>query len=169
MQLTQGLQKDKNNYAKEVILSPQSRQELHWWVLNTTSFNGSPIVTPSPDVTSHTDASQGGWEGVCSNQQANGKWSATEKCLILKINVLRVPLQHFKADKGQTFNYCFPQHKQHNSGGLHQSPGWDTFSSTTPTRTTVRELVREEQHIPSRSPRPRQIEEPCGPRASKIC
>ena len=88
VQLTQRLQQNHGSYAKEVELSAQSRQELHWWVLNTTSCNGSPIVTPSPDFTIYTDASKRGWGGVCSNQQANGKWSATEKHL--HINILEL-------------------------------------------------------------------------------
>ena len=85
VQLTQGLQQNHNSYAKEVVLSAQSRQELHWWFLNTTSCNGSPIVTPSSDFTIYADASKRGWGGVCSNQQANGKRSATEKHLHINI------------------------------------------------------------------------------------
>ena len=88
VQLTQGLQQNQNNYTKVVTLSPQSRQELHWWVLNIESCNGSPIVTPPPDLTIYTNASKRGWRGICLNQQANGKWSASEK--LLHINFLEL-------------------------------------------------------------------------------
>ena len=88
VQLTQGLQQNQNNYTKVVTLSPQSRQELHWWVLNIESCNGSPVVTPPPDLTIYTDASKRGWGGICLNQQANGKWSASEK--LLHINFLEL-------------------------------------------------------------------------------
>ena len=81
VQLTQGLQQNQNNYTKVVTLSPQSRQELHWWVLEIESCNGSPVVTPPPDLTIYTDASKRGWGGICLNQQANRKWSASEKLL----------------------------------------------------------------------------------------
>ena len=88
VQLTQGLQQNQNNYTKVVTLSPRSRQELHWWVLEIESCNGSPVVTPPPDLTIYTDPSKRGWGGICLNQQANGKWSASEK--LLHINFLEL-------------------------------------------------------------------------------
>ena len=63
VQLTQGLQQNQNNYTKVVTLSPQSRQELHWWVLEIEPCNGSPVVTPPPILPStQTRRNAGGEE-----------------------------------------------------------------------------------------------------------
>ena len=170
VQLTQGLQQNQNNYTKVVTLSPQSRQELHRWVLEIESCNGSPVVTPPPDLTIYTDASKRGWGGICLNQQANGKWSASEK--LLHINFFGIEKCfsiNSSTDKRQTFNNGVPQHGQHNRGGLRQSPGRDTFTQTTSTCPAVVELVRPEGHSSSRTSRPRQIEQPRGPGVSSIC
>jgi hypothetical protein len=87
-QLTLGLQSSLQSYEAEVNLSPLSKQELQWWIQNIELCNGSPVTTPPPDLTIFTDASKQGWGAVCDNQQANGKWSATEK--LLHINILEL-------------------------------------------------------------------------------
>ena len=89
-QLTLGLKNSLQSYEAEVNLSPLSKQELQWCIQNIELCNGSPVTTPPPraHLTIFTDASKQRWGAVCDNQQANGKWSATEK--LLHINILEL-------------------------------------------------------------------------------
>jgi hypothetical protein len=86
--LIRGLLNSNHNYEAEVCLSNKQTLEIQWWLQNITSVNGSPIVTPPPDITIFSDASKKGWGAVCNNHQTNGKWSATER--LLHINILEL-------------------------------------------------------------------------------
>ena len=86
--LIRGLNQINHNYEAPVSLSSQSLGEINWWLQNLETVNGSPIITPSSDLTIFTDASLTGWGAACGNIQTNGKWSATERQL--HINVLEL-------------------------------------------------------------------------------
>ena len=87
-QLTLGLRSSLQSYEVEVNLLPLSKQELQRWIQNIEFCDGSPVKTPPPDLMIFTDASKQGWGAVCDNQQANRKWSATEK--LLHINIVEL-------------------------------------------------------------------------------
>ena len=78
----------EHNYETEVNFWVKPIEELNWWVRNIVKVNGSPKITPKPDLTIFTDASKKGWGAVCNNLQTNGRWSAAEK--LLHINVLEL-------------------------------------------------------------------------------
>ena len=86
--LIRGLNQMNHNYEAPVSLCSQSLGEINWWLQNLETVNGSPIITPSSDLTIFTDASLTGWGAACGNIQTNGKWSATERQL--HINVLEL-------------------------------------------------------------------------------
>ena len=86
--LIRGLNQMNHNYEAPVSLCAQSLGEINWWLQNLETVNGSPIITPSSDLTIFTDASLTGWGAACGNIQTNGKWSATERQL--HINVLEL-------------------------------------------------------------------------------
>ena len=77
--LIRGLNQMNHNYEAPVSLCSQSLGEINWWLQNLETVNGSPIITPSSDLTIFTDASL---------IKTNRKWSATERQL--HINVLEL-------------------------------------------------------------------------------
>ena len=86
--LIRGLNQMNHNYEAPVSLCSQSLGEINWWLQNLETVNGSPIITPSSDLTIFTDASLTGWGAACGNIKTHGKWSATERQL--HINVLEL-------------------------------------------------------------------------------
>ena len=57
---------------------PSARVELAWWLKDTHSANGSPVLLPPPDMIITTDASKKGCGAVHQSLQTNGTWSQRE-------------------------------------------------------------------------------------------
>ena len=69
---------NQESYDALIVLSPSARVELAWWLKDTHSANGSPVLLPPPDMIITTDASKKGCGAVHQSLQTNGTWSQRE-------------------------------------------------------------------------------------------
>ena len=88
IRMIQALHASNQNFDVIITLDHDSLEELHWWVSNINSVNGSPIRSPAPTLFITTDASMTGWRAVCESQRTNGRWSDSERAQ--HINVLEL-------------------------------------------------------------------------------
>ena len=88
IRMIQALHSSNENFDVLITLDHNSLAELHWWVSNITSVNGSSIRPPAPTLFITTDASKTGWGAVCESQRTNGRWSDSERTQ--HINVLEL-------------------------------------------------------------------------------
>ena len=88
IRLIQALHASDQNLDVTITLDHNSLEDLHWWVSNINSVNGSPIRPPAPMLFIITEASTTGWSMVCESQCTNGHWSDSERTQ--HINVLEV-------------------------------------------------------------------------------
>ena len=90
IRMIQALHSSNQNFDVLITLDHNSLEELHWWVSNITSVNGSPerLEVPAPTLFITTDASKTGWGAVCESQRTNGRWSDSERTQ--HINVLEL-------------------------------------------------------------------------------
>ena len=88
IRMIQALHSSNQNFDVLITLDHNSLEELHWWVSNITSVNGSSIRPPAPTLFITTDASKTGWGTVCESQCTNGRWSDSERTQ--HINVLEL-------------------------------------------------------------------------------
>ena len=88
IRMIQALHASNQNFDVIITLDHDSLEELHWWVSNINSVNGSPIRSPAPTLFITTDASMTGWGAVCESQRTNGRWSDSERAQ--HINVLEL-------------------------------------------------------------------------------
>ena len=79
---------NKGSYQGTVLLDPQAREELQWWITNIKRVNGSPIHPPATEMVITSDASKMGWGATFGNLSTNGRWSKQESGL--HINVLEL-------------------------------------------------------------------------------
>ena len=84
----QALHSSNQNFDVIITLDHDSLEELHWWVSNINSVNGSPIRPPAPTLFITTDASKTGWGAICESQRTNGRWSDSKRAQ--HINVLEL-------------------------------------------------------------------------------
>jgi len=84
----QALKSNAKNYAQEIRLSPEARDELDWWITNMENHNGKAIISPYPDMTLVTDASKKGWGATNGVIPTQGLWSSQEQ--LWHINVLEL-------------------------------------------------------------------------------
>ena len=76
--MIQALHLSNQNVDVPITLDHNSLAELHWWVSNITSVNGSPIRPPAPTLFITTYVSKTGWGTVCESQRTSGRWSDSE-------------------------------------------------------------------------------------------
>jgi len=81
MCLRESLSSGGQNYQSVVTLSPQAREDLHWWEQHLTSWNGRSLILPPSTLTIISDASQQGWGATCEGVTTRGPWSPHEKTL----------------------------------------------------------------------------------------
>jgi hypothetical protein len=67
------------SYESKVTLTPESKEELRWWVLHLQQVNGKSIISPGPDVVIQTDASLLGWGAVSNGRTVRGHWTPEEQ------------------------------------------------------------------------------------------
>ena len=86
--LIQQVALNKESYQGTVLLDPQAREELQWWITNIKRVNGSPIHPPATEMVITSDASKMGWGATFGNLSTNGRWSKQKSDL--HINVLEL-------------------------------------------------------------------------------
>ena len=86
--LIQQVALNKGSYQGTVLLDPQAREELQWWITNIKRVNGSPIHPPATEMVITSDASKMGWGATFGNLSTNGRCSKQESDL--HINVLEL-------------------------------------------------------------------------------
>ena len=86
--LIQQVALNKGSYQGTVLLDPQAREDLQWWITNIKRVNGSPIHPPATEMVITSDASKMGWGATFGNLSTNGRWSKQESDL--HINVLEL-------------------------------------------------------------------------------
>ena len=71
------LRENKGNFGAFMKLSPSSRADLNWWILN---VNSSSKLISHGELELHiqTDASANGWGGVWGEQRTGGRWNQQE-------------------------------------------------------------------------------------------
>jgi hypothetical protein len=76
------------SYEAPVLLTPQAREELRWWIAHMQAWNGRGVLTPQPDLIIETDVSTKGWGTQCMGVRTGGIWSQAER--LLHINCLEL-------------------------------------------------------------------------------
>ena len=54
------------------------RDELYWWIKNTTADTFKLIDSVEPELEIFTDASLLGWGAVCNGVESNGPWTVED-------------------------------------------------------------------------------------------
>ena len=68
-----------NKYNTVLSLTSASKEDLQWWLTNTTAPMGAPVCPSEPSITVHSNASNQGWGAVLKGQsQTGGVWSPEE-------------------------------------------------------------------------------------------
>ena len=88
----EALHKTKGSFEALMQLSPESREDLSWWV-RTLPQTYKQIDVSNPDIQVTTDASKIAWGTVCLGETTQGLWSASEK--LRHINELEILAVHF--------------------------------------------------------------------------
>ena len=78
-------------------LNSNSQAELHWWLQNVATVNGSTINPPPPDLYITTEASKASWGACCLGLTANGRWSPLEAKQHIKVLELKAAFLATKA------------------------------------------------------------------------
>lgn len=87
---------EHKSYGTKVPLTPETREELRWWIHYMDQHNGRAILSPGPDVVIDTDASKTGWGATNQITDANGFWTAEEAAEhinVLELRAVRLGIQ----------------------------------------------------------------------------
>ena len=99
------LEANSQNYQSPVQLSPQAVEDLQWWVLHLSTWNGRSLITQQASLTITTDASLQGWGATCNGIQTRGPWSPQEQTLhinCLELLAATLAVQSFAKEKSGT-------------------------------------------------------------------
>ena len=77
-----------SSYKKQIVLSPQSRAEIQWWVHNLKLNNEKSLIRKPSQLIIKPDASKGIWGAYCPGESTWGPWSEEDRNL--HINVLEL-------------------------------------------------------------------------------
>ena len=122
---------NQESYDALIILSPSARVELVWWLKDTHSANGSPVLLPPPDMIITTDASKKGWGAVHQSLQTNGTWSQKESLQHISYLELKASFFGFEnLSQRQVSRNRISTVKQHDRHCLHQQQKGYTRSPT---------------------------------------
>ena len=129
--LIMGLQMNQESYDALIVLSPSARVELAWWLKDTLSANGSPVLLPPLDMIITTDASKKGWGAVHRSLQTNGTWSQKESLQHISYLELKASFFGFEnLSQRQVSLNRISTVKQHDRHCLHQQQKGYTRSPT---------------------------------------
>lgn len=81
-------QKAPRNLNVRCCLSPESRLDLEWWVVNLDKVNGKEFFPKIPDLEIYLDASMTGWGAICNGVTTRGPWTADQT--LMHINSLEL-------------------------------------------------------------------------------
>ena len=121
IRMIQALHSSNQNFDVIITLEHDSLEELHWWVSNINSVNGSPIRSPAPMLFITTDA----WGAVCESQRTNGRWSDGERAQHINVLELKAAFLALKSFlKNQSHKVCLRMDTtavahMNNKGGTH--------------------------------------------------
>ena len=73
-------QEEVSNKCNTVLsLTSASKEDLQWWLTNTTAPMGAPVCSLDPSIVVHSDASNQGWGAVLNGlSHMGGVWSPEE-------------------------------------------------------------------------------------------
>ena len=100
--LKQALSDSQQNYQAAVQLSPQALEDLQWWELHLSSWNGRSLITQPTSLTITSDASLQGWGATCNGNRTRGPWSPSEQSLhinCLELLAATLAVQSFAKEK----------------------------------------------------------------------
>ena len=100
--LKKALSDNQQNYQAVVQLSPQALEDLQWWELHLSSWNGKSLITQSASMTITSDASLQGWGATCNGNRTRGPWSPSEQSLhinCLELLAATLAVQTFAKEK----------------------------------------------------------------------
>jgi len=100
--LKQALSANQQNYQAVVQLSPQALEDLQWWNLHLSSWNGRSLITQTSSMTITSDASLQGWGATCNGVRTRGPWSPSERSLhinCLELLAATLALQTYAKEK----------------------------------------------------------------------
>lgn len=93
------LARSGQNYDAPCNLSPESSEELQWWIDHLTEWNGkSQVRTQDPDITIESDASLTGWGATSGGVDSGGHWGLNERqwhINCLEIQAAKLAVQTF--------------------------------------------------------------------------
>ena len=78
--LREALQEGQD-YSSVVTLTQEAQEELEWWKVHFTQWNGRSLIAHNSSLTIETDASKKGWGAVCDGVRTGGPWSPEESRL----------------------------------------------------------------------------------------
>jgi hypothetical protein len=90
------LNANNNDWNGLMMISPTSREDLRWWSLELTDWNGRSLLAERPEITIDTDASDLGWgfaitasPTIPATPQASGTWTPAEQGLSINYRELK--------------------------------------------------------------------------------
>ena len=98
----QALESNSQNYQSLVQLSPQAVEDLQWWILHLSTWNGKSLITQQASLTITSDASLQGWGATCNGIRTRGPWSPQEQTLhinCLELLAATLAIQSFAKEK----------------------------------------------------------------------
>ena len=157
IRMIQALHSSNQNFDVTITLDHDSLEELHWWVSNINSVNGSPIRPPAPTLFITTDACKTGWGAVCESQRTNGRWSDSEGTQHINVLELKAAFLALKAFlKNQSHKVVYLRMDKttavahvNNKGGTH-SPCLLTLTLELWHWCLERNIMISAQHVPGK-------------------
>ena len=104
MALSNTLERHAQNYDGLVTLTPASLEELKWWDMEMSRWNGKTLFKRETDMIIDSDASLQGWGACCGTQTTRGAWSQKEATLhinCLELLAATLAVQSFAKSKSK--------------------------------------------------------------------
>ena len=79
--LKQALEAGSQDYQSPAQLSTQVKEDLQWWELHLSNWNGRSLISQQSSMTIISDASLQGWGAFCNGVRTRGPWSPQEQTL----------------------------------------------------------------------------------------
>ena len=79
--LKQALEAGSQDYQSPAQLSTQAKEDLQWWELHLSNWNGRSLISQQSSMTIISDASLQGWGAFCNGVRTRGPWSPQEQTL----------------------------------------------------------------------------------------
>ena len=79
--LKQALEVGSQDYQSPVQLSTQAKEDLQWWELYLSNWNGRSLISQQSSMTIISDASLQGWGAFCNGVRTRGQWFPQEQTL----------------------------------------------------------------------------------------